>query len=267
MPAAKKKPVHKKPATVKTRASIASAKPEVPQLTDFERRVCEEYLGDLNQTRAYLRVSPKVTNDSARTLAARLFAKVHIKAEVARLQAERSDRTKITADRAVQLAWDTMTADARELSEIRVGCCRFCWGHNHLYQRSAGEFAHAKAEHQRLLNAAVNDKERRKVGKFEEQGGTGFDKRREPNPACPDCAGEGIPRTVFKDTSKLTPGAAALYAGVEETKDGFKVRSHSRDAAQDKVFRHLGLYNDKIQLTLPMVTVKDFSGKKGPDAQ
>lgn len=266
-----KKPARKKPAPKAgaraPKAKVHNSATQAETITDFEQRLCEEYLVDLNQTQAYLRVSPKAKPDSARTLAARVFSKVRVQEFLQKLKVERSDRTKISADKAVQLAWDTMVADARELSEVRVGCCRFCWGKGFLWQRTAGEFARDKAQHQAKLVLADTAKQRAKIGPFDEQGGAGFDKRRDPNPQCPDCAGEGVARTVFKDTSKLSPGAAALFAGVKETKEGFEVKSHSRDAAQDKVFRHLGLYNDKIQLTMPTVIVKDYTGKKEPPAE
>jgi len=66
-----------------------------------EERFAREYLLDLNATRAYLRVFPDVKPDSARTLGARMFAKVHIKARITELQTEMhkalEERNKINA--------------------------------------------------------------------------------------------------------------------------------------------------------------------------
>ena len=66
---------------------------------------------------------------------------------------------------------------------------------------------------------------------------------------------------MYKDTSKISKAAASLFAGIKETKDGMEVKLHDKSSAMDKMFRHMGLYNDKIELTMPTVRVKDFTGK------
>ena len=48
---------------------------------------------------------------------------------------------------------------------------------------------------------------------------------------------------------------------MKQTKDGTEIRLHSKGDAMDKLMRHLGLYNDKIELTMPKVRIKDFTGK------
>lgn len=68
-------------------------------LTPSEERFASEYLIDLNATQAYRRVFPDVTDGSARTLGARLLAKVDIAERVAALKNERASRTGITSDR------------------------------------------------------------------------------------------------------------------------------------------------------------------------
>ena len=154
-----------------------------------------------------------------------------------------------------------MTADPRDLMEYRIGCCRYCWGKRFLYQRTQAEFDREEAELAKANEDAVAAGKPTKA--FNPMGGVGYDKRRPPNPECPECAGEGVGRTVFKDTRTISPAAASLFAGVKETKEGLELKLHSKDAAMDKVFRHLGLYNDKIQLTMPTVVVKDMTGRKG----
>lgn len=85
----KKKPIPKAP--------ISENEP----LTDKEEWLCREFVCDFaeNQTRAYHHVWPNVTYESARTLAAKLFAKVRIKKRIAELRAERNKRLEITGDR------------------------------------------------------------------------------------------------------------------------------------------------------------------------
>jgi phage terminase small subunit len=70
-------------------------------LTDKEEWLCREFVADFaeNQTRAYHRVWPNVTYESARTLAAKVFAKVNIKRRIKELREERNKRLEISGDR------------------------------------------------------------------------------------------------------------------------------------------------------------------------
>lgn len=65
-------------------------------LAPKEQRFCEEYLIDMNATQAYIRAG--YAQKSARQLASRLLSKDYIQEEIARLKAERSERTKLDAD-------------------------------------------------------------------------------------------------------------------------------------------------------------------------
>lgn len=252
---------------MRAKAKVNNSATIAPCLSEMERRFVEEYFKDPNGSQAYKLAKPGCKDSTARTEASKLLAKPHIASALAALRAEQAKRTEISADRAVKEAWAIATADPRELMEYRVGCCPCCWGKNFGYQRTDAEYKAAEKHHARALLEAENDKQRRKIGEFDPMGGPGFDMRKPPNPECPACAGEGKGRTVFKDTRTISPAAASLFAGVKETKEGIEVKLHSKDSALDKVFRHLGLYNDKIQLTLPTVVVKDFTGKKGPTAE
>lgn len=75
--------------------------------------------------------------------------------------------------------------------------------------------------------------------------------RRDPNPKCSSCHGDGRANVIVKDTRKLSPQARALYAGVKITKEGIEVKMHSKLDALEKVFKHLGLYalDKKVELT------------------
>lgn len=73
-------------------------------LTDKEEWLCREFVSDAgeNQTRAYMRVYPGCTYDSARTLAAKQFADIRISQRIDELRQERNKRLEITADRVLQ---------------------------------------------------------------------------------------------------------------------------------------------------------------------
>lgn len=209
-------------------------------ITPSEERFVEEYLIDLNGTQAYLRAYPGAQANSARVQASRLLADPNVAEAIAAAKAIRSQKTGITAEVALEHVWGIATADVRELVEHRIGCCRYCWGDGYRYQRTAAEFERAENDLAKANEKAIENG--KPVQDFDPQGGVGYDKRRAPNRDCPECFGEGVGRTIFKDTSKLSPGAAALYAGVKETKDGLEVKLHSKVEALEKTFKHLGLY-------------------------
>lgn len=230
-----------------------------PQIEQF----CQEYVVDNNGTQAAIRsgYSPKTANEQASAL----LAKPNIRLRVEELRKERASRTEITADRVLREAWNIATADPRELVEYRVGCCRFCYGKDHRYQRTAAEFERAEAEHAAKEQKAIEDG-KPNPGEFDPQGGIGYNKLAEPNPECPECFGEGIGRTVFKDTSKVSPAVASLFAGVKETKDGLEIKLHSKDGSLEKLFKHLGLYElDNKQKTDPLADlIRQISGSTVP---
>ena len=67
------------------------------QLAPRVQRFVGEYLVDLNAAAAYRRAYPDATETSARTLAARLLAKVGVSEAIAAAMAERARRTEITS--------------------------------------------------------------------------------------------------------------------------------------------------------------------------
>lgn len=69
------------------------------ELTEKQKRFCEEYLVDLNGTRAYCAAYPKVKNEAvARTNASRLLTNANIQKYISDLRQQQSKRTGITAD-------------------------------------------------------------------------------------------------------------------------------------------------------------------------
>lgn len=71
------------------------------KLSPKQKAFCEEYLVDLNATAAYQRVY-SCTEASARRNASRLLTNADVAAYIQELQAQRSQRTEITADRVLQ---------------------------------------------------------------------------------------------------------------------------------------------------------------------
>lgn len=112
----------------------------------------------------------------------------------------------------------------------------------------------ALAEAWNIVKADPNDLiEYRRFACSSCYGGSKDNDRRDPNPECPDCKGDGRGNVLIKDTRKLSPQARALYAGVKITKEGLEVKMHSKLDALEKVFKHLGLYmaDKKVEVSGP----------------
>lgn len=219
------------------RPHTASAPPAAPAISEGldarQQRFVDEYLVDLNGTQAYIRAVPGTATRSAETMAARWLGRVEIQAAIKAGQARIQDMAQVTAARVVREIALIAFADPRELVETKVGCCRHCWGIDFKRQRTQVQ---RDADFERWRKKAKEGEE------FDEEGGTGFNPHRPPNPECIECCGDGQSRDVIKDTRYLSPAAAALYAGVRRTKDGFQVLTQDKGAALDRLARHLGVF-------------------------
>lgn len=246
-PAAKAKPAQSK--RVPIRKAAGKAPPPAladtddehqPQLalTERQQRFVDEYLVDLNGTQAAIRAGYSM--DTARVQASQLLSKLNVQAAITEGRRRQQERTGISADKILKQAWDIATADPRELMELKVGCCRYCWGIGHRQQRTL-------AEMNRALEAFHANKKKPRDAEFDEEGGIGFDANRPPHPECPECYGDGQPREVLHDTRLLSPAAAQLYAGVKRTKEGLQMLTKNQEAYAEKIWKHLGLYEKDNQ--------------------
>lgn len=196
-----------------------------------------EYLKDFNASRAarVIGVPPAHAGTDGR----RWLAREEVQALIAAAIAERKATLKIETNDVLRLLWDTATADVNELIDHRRVGCRCCWGIEFKYQRTVQEMARARAEFTRLGLDHTDT--------FDELGGTGYDRTREPNAECTECSGEGESVVFAKDTRYLSPGARALFAGVKQTKEGIELKFHSRDKALELVGKHLGMFTDVVE--------------------
>lgn len=191
--------------------------------------------------------------------ASRLAAKPEVRARVDGLLA---NAVKVHEDVIARLnaEWSAIGyADARELTELRRNCCRYCWGLGFRYQRTAAEREGAYADWLKL-----SPKQKAKLGQleFDERGGIGFHKHRAPNSECPECFGDGELDVFFKDTRRVSPAAARLYAGAKLTDKGMEVKLRSQDGALENLARAAGAYErDNRQKSDPLVALlKDLGG-------
>lgn len=197
------------------------------------KRFVELYIITLNASKAYREVfgcSPR----SAETAGPRLLRDVQVAQQVTEALKERSARTHITADRVLEHWWSVCTADPNDLVEHRRGCCRYCHGHGHEYQRTRGEYFRA------LDTFTELDK---KSAKFDTQGGVGYNANHLPNPNCPECFGDGVSRVIVKDTRNLNSAARALFAGLKQSRDGsIEIKTHDQGETWIQLARHLKMF-------------------------
>lgn len=197
-----------------------------------EFRFVTEYCVDYNATQAAVRAG--YSERSARTTGARLLQKANIKAAIADRQADLAVRAEITVEAILRRWWEIANADVNELVELRRECCRHCYGFGHQYQWT-------EAEYTRAVDQAVEAGKPAPDG----MGGFGFDANRPPVPDCPECHGQGWERAHIHDTRKLSPSARRLYAGIQKTKDGFKLLTRDQDAALANLARYFGMFDEK----------------------
>ncbi len=213
---------------------------------------CERYAVHLRPTDAAREAG--FAAGRAKVTACELLQLPGVQARIQALLEAKSQRTAIEADAVIQRFWAIATADANEIAEYRRTCCRHCYGVHHDYQRTQRERDRDHASWQASVEAfgklteAQQKVTPRPRETFDEQGGIGWDPRKDPNPACPECFGAGVEGAHFKDTRKLSAGAKALYAGVKLTKDGLELKTHSQTDALLQVGRHLGLFKDKLEV-------------------
>ena len=207
------------------------------------RRFIQEYLLDLNATKAAIRAG--YSERSARQHADVMLSKPHIAAAVAEAQAKRAERTEITQDMVLERWWQIATANPNELMQYRRTNCRHCHGNGHEYQW-INEAEYEQACEAELQQARKDDREAQLPS---DVGGYGFNATVTPHAGCTVCFGEGHGRVHFNDTREVKGPALLLYAGAKVSKEGIEVKVHDQAKALEHVARHLGMFKERVELT------------------
>lgn len=197
-----------------------------------EFRFVTEYCVDYNATQAAIRAGYEEKYAGQR--GSQLLKKSYIAAAVAERQADLAARAEITVEAILRRWWDIANADVNELVEVRRECCRHCYGIDHQYQWTQAEYAKAVERSIELGKPSP-----------ESSGGFGYDPTKPPVDDCPECRGLGVERAHIHDTRQLKGSARKLYAGIQKTKDGFKVLTRDQDAALTNIARYLGMFEEK----------------------
>lgn len=210
-------------------------------LTAQQRLFVAEYLKDNNATAAAARAGYSDPNYGRQ-----LIANPNVAQVIAQQQKESLMRTLGSADEVLAQMWQLATFDANQLSQYRRGCCRYCWGFGHQYQwRDAVEYEEKRLE-------AIERKRREPL----DDGGYGYNHKREPNPDCPRCNGDGIGQPFFADTTKLPADAALAYSGVKLGKHGVEITAISRERMFEAVMKRLGLADSEFAQRLQQIEIE-----------
>lgn len=211
-------------------------------LTPKQRKFVEEYLSNgENATQAY-RAAYTCENWRPETVAREGWNSLQnpkITAIINEARKVDTDRILFTVKMLMQRFVDIASTDPNELIRIRVGCCRHCYGDNHLFQWREHEYMQALAK----AEASKGDTPLPEIG-----GGFGFNHTLDPVLTCDNCHGEGVERVIPMDTTKLSPGARHLYRGVQRTKDGIKILFANQDKALEQLGRMLGAFDDRLRV-------------------
>lgn len=155
-------------------------------MTEKQKIFADEYLIDLNATRAYRVAYPSVKKDeTAKSAGSRLLTNVNVAKYISERMQERQQRTEVTQDMVV-----------RELAAIAFS--------------RATDYAEIRSN--------------------------------------------GVTSTVIiKPTASLTDEQVRAIAGIKEGANGIEVKLNDKEKALDLLGRHLGMWNDKLDIRTPAI--------------
>lgn len=160
---------------------------------------------------------------------------------------------------------DIATADPRELIGLKVGCCRYCYGADHLYQWREREYLEAMDKVDWEARASPD---RAASLKYPDPGGGfGFNATHPPFPDCPQCHGEGLERFVPRDSDQFSDQAVLLYGGVKVKKDGYEIIVADRQKALELAGRILGAFTDKVKISATVGHMHAIADLRAVDPQ
>lgn len=157
-------------------------------MTEKQKIFADEYLIDLNATRAYRAAYPSVKKEeSAASAAARMLRNVKVAEYIAERMEERQKRTEITQDMVLQELAAIAFARATDYVSVRDGMVQ------------------------------------------------------------------------VKDTDQLSDSQIAAITGIKETQNGIEVKLGSKEKTLELLGRHLGMWNDKINVEGQVETKNPFA--------
>lgn len=184
----------------------------------------------------------------------RMLTNVSVQAALKEGRGKIESAIMVTSENVARMWWTLATCDMNELIQNIHGACRYCHGLDHDFQwKTPREFNDARMT--AIFETWTNDdlRDAAVTGDISDPriptnaGGYGYRNSADPHPSCPECDGLGVDHVRYADTRNLSPAARLLYDGVEETKQGKKIRTTSREAALERLAKHLGMFVGKIE--------------------
>lgn len=164
------------------------------ELTEKQKIFCDEWLKDMNGTRAYRVAYKNVKSEEvAAASATRMLRNVNVQKYIQEKQRKREERTEITQDMVV-----------KELAKL------------------------AFIDRTSIVSLGKTD--------------------------------YGETKMIIQSTDELTPDQRAIISGIKETKFGLEITFYSKEKSLELLGRHLGMFNDKLQLTGEIKTSNPFAG-------
>lgn len=177
-------------------------------MTDAQKRFCDEYLIDLNATRAYKVAYSRCKKDETASVnGSKLLRNAKVQEYISKKQKEIEKRTEVTQDMVI-----------KELSAIAFS--------------KASDYAKLK-------------KMKRNIPIFDEEG------------MIVDYKEEEYTEIEFTPTDELSEEQKKALSGIKQGKFGLEVNSCDKVRALELLGRHLGIFNDKLD-----VNVKEKEEKK-----
>lgn len=225
----------------------------VPLRERYER-FCGRFVESRNPMQAFrlsFVVDDKATSQFVFEQADKLMKDPDIQLRVQQMRDEAAVATRVKVEELMQDWHDIAVADPNEIvAHLRL-CCRYCYGEGGAYQWMHEQEWAAEVARQLDIGKTVFPTL---------DGGVGFNPERDPNPACPQCFGVGLPEVRVADTRKLHGTARKLYAGVKQTKSGIEVLMHDQQKARESLARILGAFKDGwIPVTPPVEQAQPIS--------
>lgn len=206
-------------------------------LTHAQDAFCH-YAVSLSWNEAYRRAYPAQAGGVISGDVQRLKNDPRVSRRIAELRAEARKPIKLDAQWFVDFWMARATYNPDDLTRWTVMCCRHCHGDGFGYQWR---------EHEYMM--ALEKAEQDKTPLPDIGGGFGFNTKLPPRDDCPACNGRGEGRTDFTDTMELSDAARLAFDGVEQTKDGIRIKMADRGEAAIQLAKITGFDVKQIRLT------------------
>lgn len=219
-------------------------------LSPRQRDFVLAYLNDPNATQAAVKTGYKHPDVQG----PRLLGNVRVQAAIAEGRQQIEANAMLDADDVARHWIDIATADVNDLVQHRHGACRYCHGLDHEYRWTTNR------EYRQAFETAVYDlwadpglRKTAINGGIEDPrlptdaGGYGYRITDDPDPGCPECAGLGVEHVHVVDTRELSGAARLLYDGIEETRQGKKIKIADRAKAMENLAKHFGMFAGKVE--------------------